>query len=252
MGGGLTHCPRSRDRDRRHAAQRIAAIGGAGGHDFRAGWRDRRTRRDAAAASTPGSTSRPTTASASPVEPHRLPAERSPATAGGAGTDVRGDRPDRSPGSPSSGTAPPPPAAVAAVAWQPHRPPPAGAGSVVNRCGGGWSAVADAPSAPGLEDLGRSPRSWPERRGRRAVCPQPAQPAVRRTSPADSLNGQRVVPVSLASGRLHALGAVQWYRSLPADGSDPGELSTVVVLMGVPPAWTRSGPPGRPCREVLR
>ena len=29
-----------------------------------------------------------------------------------------------------------------------HRPPPAGAGSVVNRCGGGWSAVADAPSAP--------------------------------------------------------------------------------------------------------
>ena len=24
--------------------------------------------------------------------------------------------------------------------WQTHRPPPAGAGSVVNRCGGGWSA----------------------------------------------------------------------------------------------------------------
>ena len=35
------------------------------------------------------------------------------------------------------------------------RPPPAGAGSVVNRCGGGWSAVADAPSAPGLA---RGPR----------------------------------------------------------------------------------------------
>ena len=32
-----------------------------------------------------------------------------------------------------------------------HRPPPAGAGSVVNRCGGGWSAVADAPSAPSQE-----------------------------------------------------------------------------------------------------
>ena len=29
-----------------------------------------------------------------------------------------------------------------------RRPPPAGAGSVVNRCGGGWSAVAYAPSAP--------------------------------------------------------------------------------------------------------
>ena len=33
-----------------------------------------------------------------------------------------------------------------------HRPPCAGAGSVVNRCGGGWSAVADAPSAPGQRD----------------------------------------------------------------------------------------------------
>ena len=31
---------------------------------------------------------------------------------------------------------------------QTHRPPPAGAGSVVNRCGGGWSAMADAPSTP--------------------------------------------------------------------------------------------------------
>ena len=38
-GGGLT-APAVGDRDRRHAAQRIAAIGGAGGHDFRAGWRD--------------------------------------------------------------------------------------------------------------------------------------------------------------------------------------------------------------------
>ena len=27
---------------------------------------------------------------------------------------------------------------------QPHRPPPAGVGSVVNRCGGGWSAVSTA------------------------------------------------------------------------------------------------------------
>ena len=37
-----------------------------------------------------------------------------------------------------------------AVAGRTRRPPPAGAGSVVNRCGGGWSAVADAPAAPGL------------------------------------------------------------------------------------------------------
>ena len=41
------------------------------------------------ATSTPGSTSRPTTAFASPVEPHRLPAERSPA-------NCRGDRRRRS------------------------------------------------------------------------------------------------------------------------------------------------------------
>ena len=37
-------------------------------------------------------------------------------------------------------------------------------------------AVADAPSAPGLaDDLGRSPRSWPERHGSRAVRPRPAE-----------------------------------------------------------------------------
>ena len=53
--------------------------------------------------------------------------ERSPATAGGTGTDVRGDRPGRSPRSPSSSTTPPRPAAVAAVPWQTRRPPPTGA-----------------------------------------------------------------------------------------------------------------------------
>ena len=39
------------NRDRRHAAERIAAIGGAGGHDFRAGWRD--DGRDALAVPSP-------------------------------------------------------------------------------------------------------------------------------------------------------------------------------------------------------
>ena len=39
----------------------------------------------------------------------------------------------------------------------PHRPPPAGAGSVVNRCGGGCSAVADAPSAPAQPRPPRAP-----------------------------------------------------------------------------------------------
>ena len=134
--GGLTDYPRSRDRDRRHAAQHIAAIGGAGPARLPRRLAGRRARRavrpkpsacrssrlaragapsrtragprprawpsdtltGGRARSTPGSTSRPTTASASP---------------------------GRSPRPPSSGTgsAPPPPAAVAAVAWQPHRPP---------------------------------------------------------------------------------------------------------------------------------
>ena len=55
---------------------------------------------------------------------------------------------------------------VAAVAWRTHRPPPAGAGSVVNRCGGGWSAVADAPSVPGRRN---SPRPGDASLGEGAV-----------------------------------------------------------------------------------
>ena len=40
------------------------------------------------------------------------------------------------------------------------------------------NAVADAPSGPSLaEDLGRSPMSWPERRGRRTVRPKPVREA---------------------------------------------------------------------------
>ena len=107
------------DRDRRHAAQRIAAIGGAGGHDFRAGWRD--DGRDALSVPNPPPAGRrgsrepePDAAAASrlarPAAPQTASAihERSPATAGGTGTDVRGDRLGRSPRSPSSGTTPPP------------------------------------------------------------------------------------------------------------------------------------------------
>ena len=55
-------------------------------------------------------------------------------------------------------------------------PPPAAAGSVVNRCGGGWSAVADAPSAPSWRGKrGQQVRRWLERRGRRAVRPARAR-----------------------------------------------------------------------------
>ena len=82
-----------------------------------------------------------------PVEPHRLPAERSPATAGGGQAPtfrVTG----RSPGRPRAAPRRPLLRPWPAVPWRTRRPPPAGAGSVVNRCGGGCSAVADAPSAP--------------------------------------------------------------------------------------------------------
>ena len=75
------------------------------------------------------------------------------------------------------------------------------------------NASANRSSPPPLGrrsnfDLEEQPA--PCRPGGARRLPQPAPPAVRRTSPADSLNGQRVVQVSLASGRLHALGAVQW------------------------------------------
>ena len=88
-----------------------------------------------------GSTSRPTTASASP--------ERSPATAGGTGTDVRGDRPGRSP----------------QVALERHHAAPS--------CGRGRRAMADAPSAPA--------EAW--REGHERLEAAPATVGARRSSP---------------------------------------------------------------------
>ena len=60
-----------------------------------------------------------------------------------------------------------------------RRPPPAGAGSVVNRCGGGWSAVADAPSTPRPEAPGTVTVGT---RGRRRAGPPPAKPERRGTT----------------------------------------------------------------------
>ena len=132
VGGRLTDRPRSRDRDRRHAAQRIAA-GGAGGHHFRAGWRhdgrdalsvpspppagrrgsrepepvDNALSRAAAGLAVGRGRVRRLARPAAPQPPPPAPlsltaysAERSPATAGGPGTDVPGDRLGRSPGRP--------------------------------------------------------------------------------------------------------------------------------------------------------
>ena len=133
------------DRDRRHAAQRIAAIGGAGGHDFRAGWRDdgrdplsvpspppagRRGSREpepvdnalgrAAAGLAVGlaATPRPRRRLARPAAPQPPPPApnvRPPRPGGQAPTfGVTGLA--ARPRSPSSGTTPHRPAAVAAVA----------------------------------------------------------------------------------------------------------------------------------------
>ena len=103
------------------------------------------------AASTPGSTGRPTTASASPVELTAYQRNvRSPWPGGQAPTfGVTGlaARPSR----PRAATvsAPPSPAAVAAVPWQTRRPPLSCRGK-----------------------RGQQVRRWLERRGRRTVCPR--------------------------------------------------------------------------------
>ena len=97
--------PAVEDRDRRHAAQRIAAIGGAGGHDFRAGWRD--DGRDPLSVPSPPP--------AAPQPPPPAPNVRPPRPEGQAPTfGVTGLA--ARPRSPSSGTTPHRPAAVAAVA----------------------------------------------------------------------------------------------------------------------------------------
>ena len=147
--------PRSRDRNLRHAAQRIAAIGRCRRARLPRRPAERRVRRAGAPSTTrsaragrrlgpspPARRRPPHDRLRQPVEPHRLPAERSAATAGGTGTDVRGDRPGRSPRSPSSGTGSAPAAS----------------------CCHGRRAMAAAPSAPAragspLSDPHAAPRA---------------------------------------------------------------------------------------------
>ena len=107
--GGLTGCPRSREPCQSAARPRAWAVGLAGDGDRRL-----------------GSTSRPA--------PGPRPLCPSPG---------------RSPRSPSRGTGSAPPRGRRPwPPWHGSRTVRPGAGSVVNRCGSGWSAVADAPSAP--------------------------------------------------------------------------------------------------------
>ena len=164
----------------------------------------RRTRRDAAAASTPDSTSRPTTASSSP--------ERSPATAGGTGTDVRGDRLGRSPqvalerhhAAPSCGRGrAAEPSRRCWPAW-PSRPSSHRAGTDSPRSSG---PVAPASSRPSIRRArhpwgiqpgrrrGSHPRERPAPRRRlrstRKGLPGRAEPRRRRHAPAKPWSGPR-------------------------------------------------------------
>ena len=190
--------PRSRDRDRRHAAQRgrrdrrcrnrydlrvqravrpalclqvIAARAGPKHRQERGPGR-RRGRAwpsDTAAGrarSTPGSTSRPTTTSASPAARPGRPSQAAP---------MRGSVVNR--------------CAVAGASWRTRRPPRARAVSVVNRCGG-WTAVwrtrrpppssvvpptrRRLPGTGGVPDRPEVPRARPAASQRRGESPAPA------------------------------------------------------------------------------
>ena len=167
--------------DRRHAAQRHAAIDGAG-------WRD-----------ATGATRCPSRGlglqviAARAGREHRRERRRSRGRGAWPSDTLTGGRVRRlaRPAAPR----PPPPALaarpgrpraapvprrrlrpVAAVAWRTHRPPPAGAGSVVNRCGGGWSAVGrravrPRPRGRGVEVQRGRPRAQPPRRRDRRAAP---------------------------------------------------------------------------------
>ena len=134
-GGGLTDYPRSRDRDRRHAAQRRRRDRRCRNrYDFRDGWRDDRARRAVRPKSSACRSSRLARARGT------VKNAGWPAAAGGLGrrTRLTGGRARSTPGSTSRPTTT---TASARPAARPGRPQAAPMrGSVVNRC-----AVAGAP-----------------------------------------------------------------------------------------------------------
>ena len=177
VGGRLTDCPRSREprpptrtaaaSDRYPGTSRHAATSETG----LAGMRGRRRALDRAG----------------PCPGRREPRVRR--------ANLRGRRPLAS--SPSSrARSAPAPAALADVPWQPHRPPPAGAGSVVNRCGGGWSAGGRRAVRP---------RRKPRRRARHLPSTAPAnatRPSPSTATPAGTATpGSRMAPQSRARSR---------------------------------------------------
>ena len=153
-GGGLTDCPRSRDRDRRHATQAHRRDGGAGRHDFPVGWRD--DGRDALSVPSPRPAGRRGSRGPEPVD-NAVGRAAAGLAVGLAATGGRVD--GRGGHAPTFGVTPPPPAAAAR------------------------RAMAAAPSAPSWRGKrGQQVRRWLERRGRRAVHPQPRSPPPPRSS----------------------------------------------------------------------
>ena len=139
-GGGLTDCPRRRDRDRRHAAQRLAAIGGG----------------------TTGATRCPSQALRLQVVAAR--ASRSPSP-----------RPRRRLARPAA-PQPPPPAPLSLTAYQQNVRPPRPGGQAPTF---GVTGLAARPGRPRAAPRRPRLRPWPPCHGSRAVRPRLAQPAQR-------------------------------------------------------------------------
>ena len=150
--------------------------------------------------------------------------------------------------------------------WQTHRPPPAGAGSVVNRCGGGWSAMADAPSAPARSSSSsvEGGRSGPF--GRMPGGPDGRSLGVVKLA-RDVRDGRladrwRRVGEDRARHRRHAPGATRGRDATPAPGRcrvpvppmSPRGESTRAPLIGPQrpaPGHAGSGASASPARQLL-
>ena len=125
-----------------------------------------------------------------------------------------------------AGCGPPHPRLVGDGAAAPSAP--AGAGSVVNRCGGGWSAVADAPSAPergqdqdtasGAATNGRRPQSATP------IYSPPTPPALAAASRRRSFAGRGTSPPFSPPGR-GLTGELPSGRGDGRRGAGPGSAS---------------------------
>ena len=124
-----------------------------------------------------------------------------------------------------------------------RRPPPAGAGSVVNRCGGGWSAVADAPSTPRPEAPGTVTVGT---RGRRRAGPPPANPSGAAPPGGSELNVDRrpSTGCSRASRWRPHTGVHRQHLPAPSPGCRRAPLATAVLpfTLRLTPRYPRCSP----------